>query len=77
MEFLSTVPADGRLDEIRLVPTRANGQPALAAYLPDDVQRHHRYGIMVFTVADGGIAAITAFPGARFFEQFDLPDTVD
>jgi len=34
--FFATVPAAGRLDLIRLVATRANGHPALAAYLPDD-----------------------------------------
>jgi RNA polymerase sigma-70 factor, ECF subfamily len=32
-EFFRTVPAGGLLDRIRLVPARANGQPALAAYL--------------------------------------------
>src|SRR4029453_6516553 len=32
--FFGTVPADGRLDRIRLVATCANGQPARAAYLP-------------------------------------------
>lgn len=31
--FLSTVPAGGDLTATRLVPTRANGQPAVAAYL--------------------------------------------
>ena len=30
--FFATAPLDGRLDRIRLVPTAANGQPALAAY---------------------------------------------
>ena len=30
--FFATAPLDGRLDRIQLVPTRANGQPALAAY---------------------------------------------
>jgi RNA polymerase sigma-70 factor, ECF subfamily len=34
--FLGTVPAEGRLDRIRLVATQANGQPAVAAYLPSD-----------------------------------------
>jgi Sigma-70, region 4/SnoaL-like domain len=34
--FLRTVPAEGRLDRIRLVATRVNGQPAVAAYLPSD-----------------------------------------
>jgi hypothetical protein len=33
--FLATVPAGGRLDQFRLVPTRANGQPAFGAYLRD------------------------------------------
>ena len=33
--FLSTVPAGGRLDRFRLVPTRANGQPAFGCYQLD------------------------------------------
>ena len=33
--FFATVPASGRLDTIRLVRARANGHPALAAYLPE------------------------------------------
>lgn len=31
--FLATVPGGGRLDRFRLTPTRANRQPALAAYV--------------------------------------------
>jgi RNA polymerase sigma-70 factor, ECF subfamily len=42
--FFATVPASGRLDTIRLVRTRANGHPALAAYLPDRSARCHGYG---------------------------------
>ena len=34
-QFLATVPAGGRLDQITLVPTRANMQPAVAAYVRD------------------------------------------
>ena len=30
--FFATAPLDGHLDRIQLVPTRANGQPTLAAY---------------------------------------------
>src|SRR5919197_79802 len=33
--FLSTVPAAGSPERFRLVPTRANGQPAFACYLMD------------------------------------------
>ena len=33
-EIFATVPAQGRLDLIQLVQTRANGHPTVAAYLP-------------------------------------------
>ena len=72
--FFATVPADGRLDLIRLVITRANGDPALAAYVPDESTQSHRgYGIMVLTLADDQIATITGFPDPDLFPLFDLP----
>jgi len=40
-EFFATVPIDGRLDRIRLVPARANGQPALAFYSWYEPERAH------------------------------------
>jgi hypothetical protein len=49
--FTSTVPAAGALDRFRLVPTRANGQPALACYLRDPHAPTARaYGLMVLTL---------------------------
>jgi RNA polymerase sigma-70 factor, ECF subfamily len=67
-DFFATVPAGGRLDLIRLVPTRANGHPSLAAYLPGDTTSGCRgYGIMVITVAGGQIATITGFPDPGLF----------
>jgi RNA polymerase sigma-70 factor (ECF subfamily) len=74
--FFATVPADGRLDLIRLVTTRANGHPTLAAYLPDDRRDCRGYGIMVLTVVDDAIATITGFPDPDLFPLFDLPRTV-
>jgi RNA polymerase sigma-70 factor (ECF subfamily) len=73
VEFFATVPAGGRLDLIRLVVTAANGQPALAAYLPDG----HReqllgYGVMVFTIGDELISAIVGFPEPEIFPGFGL-----
>jgi RNA polymerase sigma-70 factor (ECF subfamily) len=82
IDFLATVPAGGRLDLIRLVHTRANGQPALAAYLPDvpPGSRTYRecqgYGIMVFAISGGSIAAITGFPSPGLFGRFGLPATM-
>jgi RNA polymerase sigma-70 factor, ECF subfamily len=74
-EFFTTVPAGGRTDLIRLAGTRANGQPALAAYLPDDTGTCRGYGIMLLTIAPDGITAISGFPGPNLFAYFDLPLT--
>jgi RNA polymerase sigma-70 factor, ECF subfamily len=74
--FFATVPAAGRLDRIQLITTRANGHPALAAYLPDDHSTDCRgYGIMVITITTGHIATITGFPDPALFPLFGLPLT--
>lgn len=75
--FLSTVPAGGRLDLFRLVPTRANGQPAFGCYLRDAHTRvAHAYGLMVLTLRGGRVAAITGFPDTGVFPHFGLPRTL-
>src|ERR671922_799825 len=62
--FFATVPMGGRLDLIRLRPTRANGQPALAAYVQESAADSFRaYGIMVFAIGADEIAGITGFAG--------------
>jgi RNA polymerase sigma-70 factor (ECF subfamily) len=73
--FFATVPAGGRLDLIDLVVLRANGLPALAAYLPDERGQCRGYGIMALDIADGMIATITGFPDAALFAAFGLPTT--
>jgi RNA polymerase sigma-70 factor, ECF subfamily len=73
-EFFATVPADGHLDQIRLVRTDANGLPALAAYLRDPATGSFcAYGVMVFAVEGGAITAVTGFPSPDLFPYFDLP----
>ena len=74
--FFATVPAAGRLDRIRLIPCRANGHPAVAAYMPDGAGASRAYGIMVLAVADDAIQAITGFQDASLFDAFDLPHTI-
>jgi RNA polymerase sigma-70 factor (ECF subfamily) len=73
--FFATVPMDGRLDLIRLLPTRANGQPTLAAYVQESREEPFRaYGIMVFAVDRDRIAGITGFAGyPELFPVFELP----
>lgn len=75
VDFFATVPAGGRLDLIDLVVIGANGQPALAAYLPDDRGDCRGYGIMVLDIADGAISTITGFPDPALFATFGLPMT--
>jgi RNA polymerase sigma-70 factor (ECF subfamily) len=75
--FLATVPAGGALERFRLVPTRANGQPAFGCYLSDPTTRvSHAYGLMVLTLAGGAVAAITGFPDTSVFRSFGLPRTL-
>jgi RNA polymerase sigma-70 factor (ECF subfamily) len=64
-DFFATVPAEGRLETIRLVVTRANGSPALAAFEADDAGEWRPYGVMVLDLADDAIATITGFPTFR------------
>src|SRR5262249_31837605 len=60
--FLSPAPAAGALERFRLVPTRANGQPAFGCYMKD---RHtpiaHAYGLMVLTLRGDRIAGLAGF----------------
>jgi SnoaL-like domain len=62
---------------LRLVPTRANGQPAFGCYVPDThADIAHSYGIMVLTLAGGRVSAITWFTDRSLFPLFGLPRTL-
>jgi RNA polymerase sigma-70 factor (TIGR02960 family) len=66
--------ADLRGHPLRLVPTRANGQPAFGCYLPSPQTVIARpYGFMVLTLAGERISAITWFADSSVFPQFGLP----
>ena len=60
----------------RLVPTRANRQPAAASYLrrPGD-SIYRAFKLDVLRVEDGAIAEITTF-GAGLFPAFGLAPTL-
>ncbi len=62
---------------LRLVPTRANGQPAFGCYLPvpnTDIARPR--GLFVLTLHGDRISAITWFADTSVFPQFGLPRTL-
>ena len=77
-EFFRTVPAAGALERIRLLPTRANGQPAVAAYMEDEAGAFQAYGIMVFAIDGDAVASITGFAGyPELFPELGLPLALD
>jgi RNA polymerase sigma-70 factor, ECF subfamily len=72
-DFFGSVPQGGLLNEIRLVPTSTNRQPALAAYSRGDDGKHRPYGLMVLQIDGDRIAGILGFPDPWLFEQCGLP----
>jgi hypothetical protein len=66
---------DGR--PTRLVPTRANRQPAFGCYVPDEyAQISHLHGILVLTMEGDRISAITRFIDGALAPHFGLPRTL-
>jgi RNA polymerase sigma-70 factor, ECF subfamily len=62
---------------LRLVPIRANGQPGFGCYLPDPKAPIARpYGLMVLTLTDAHVSAITWFTEPSLFQHFGLPHTL-
>jgi RNA polymerase sigma-70 factor, ECF subfamily len=61
----------------RLVPTRANGQPAFGHYIPDPhTGVVHGVGMLVLTVRGDRISQVTRFGGAALLGAFGLPRTL-
>jgi len=70
--FMTTVAfRPGR--EFRVLPTRANGQPAFGLYPRDEATGLFRaYGVLVFTLSVNAVSAITRFDNGTL-AQFGLP----
>jgi RNA polymerase sigma-70 factor (TIGR02960 family) len=61
----------------RLVPTRANGQPAFGLYIRDPLaQVAHANGMLVLTLAGRQISVVTGFPYNSMLSVFGLPSTL-
>jgi RNA polymerase sigma-70 factor (ECF subfamily) len=62
---------------LRLVATRANMQPAFGCYFPcPHTQIARPYGLLILTLADEKISAITWFTDNSLFPHFGLPRTL-
>jgi len=74
--FLSS-RATVRGGPLRVVPTRANGQPAFGCYFPAPHTAIARaYGLLVLTLDGERISAITWFSDTSVFADFGLPRTL-
>jgi RNA polymerase sigma-70 factor, ECF subfamily len=61
----------------QLIPTMANGQPALAGYLWDgQTEAFIPYCLYVLTFREGEIAEITAFVTPEIMLRFGLPESI-
>jgi RNA polymerase sigma-70 factor (TIGR02960 family) len=67
---------EARGTPLRVVPTRANSQPAFGCYTPEDAGIARPAGLFVLTLEDDAVAAITWFADAALFELFGLPATL-
>jgi RNA polymerase sigma-70 factor (ECF subfamily) len=63
--------------ELRFLPTRANGQPAVVLYLPDPHAPVWRFcGLIVFTLRGGKVRGLTKFAGQVSLSRFGFPRTL-
>ncbi len=61
----------------RLLPTRANGQPAFAVYRQTETPGVHRaYAIQVLTLSGGAVSDVITFRSAALVAQFGFPPTI-
>jgi RNA polymerase sigma-70 factor (TIGR02960 family) len=72
--FIARERGDRRGANLRLVSTRANGQPAFGCYLPDPHAPIVRaYAMMVLTLREDRVSAVTWFGERSLFAYFGLP----
>jgi len=61
---------------IQMVPTAANGQPAVAAYMRELDGAYHAHAIQVLTIAGSRIARVTSFNDPGLLATFGLPEVL-
>ena len=67
-------PAEGPGD-MRLVPTRANGQHAFGLYMRDG-DTYRPFNLPVLTLTPSGVSQVSCFFDLRLFRTFGLPESL-
>jgi RNA polymerase sigma-70 factor (ECF subfamily) len=68
-------PARGPGD-MRLLPTRANGQPAFGLYMRGDDGGYRPFQLHVLSIGDAGVGHVVCFFDLSLFSTFGLPETL-
>jgi len=68
-------PAEAPGDQV-MVPTSANGQPALALYMKRPDGTYGAFQLQVLTLTDKGVSHVGCFFDTTLFEKFGLPEVV-
>jgi RNA polymerase sigma-70 factor (ECF subfamily) len=68
-------PAQGPGD-MRLVPTRANGQPAFGLYMRGPDGTYRPFNLPVLTVGPDGVTHVACFFDTKLFALFGLPESL-
>jgi RNA polymerase sigma-70 factor (ECF subfamily) len=72
-----TTQCPARPGDVRLIPTRANGQPAFATYRRHTLHEQHRITcLQVLTLTPTHISQVITFADSRLFAAFTLPETL-
>jgi len=75
--FLSAISFRTGARQFRLIPTRANGQPAFGCYLRDpQAPIAHAHGLLVLTLDGDRICAVTRFMDNSVLPWFGMPRTL-
>ncbi|KOX12549.1 RNA polymerase factor sigma-70 [Nocardiopsis sp. NRRL B-16309] len=72
----SNCPAQGPGD-MRLLPARANGQPAFGLYIRGADGIHRAFQLQVLDLTPNGVAHVAAFFDVSLFPRFGLPAALD
>jgi RNA polymerase sigma-70 factor (ECF subfamily) len=76
-EFMRVLAFRRGARRYRLVPTSANGQPAYGCYISDhDDPVWHAHGVLVLTLREHRVSAMTRFIDNSVLPYFGLPRTV-
>ncbi len=76
--FFATVPMDGNLDQIRLVPRGPTASRRSPYAAEDQGGAFGAYGVMVFAIDGDRISGITGFPRQPdLFTRLGLPTELD